>query len=247
VPNPEVLQTGPGHEQEDEHRRDHDHRGSHVGLQQDQGAHHGDHRCERQQELADVVDPSPPSGQERGRERDDRDLGELGGLDRHRAQPQPPGRPAGHGAHAGDEHHHEEQPREQQQRDAQALPRGVAHPRRDQEGQDADRRVHQLSPEEEEARAVVLVGADRGRREHHHQAQDEQGPRRHQQEPHRSIDRRPRPKATGWRPLVGPNHPKAGGPGGPAPRLSRGRRHTASSPFAARARAAEANRSPRSR
>ena len=99
-----------GREEHQEHAPADDQRGPEVPLEHHRTGDEGDDRCERKEEVPRPVEALPRARQDRRRRADRQQLRELGRLQRHRPQVDPPGRSVQGRAHAGVE-------REQQQRD----------------------------------------------------------------------------------------------------------------------------------
>src|SRR6266511_34922 len=169
----------------DEHRgRDHTEQDCRVEirLERHEGAvARGDHE-HRPQHAAPVPQLALPSGEQVGREQDDRELGELGRLEPPDADPEPAPRSGHMTPDPGYEHEDEEPARDHEERAHPAAPAPVVDAQGDREPQHAQERPDQLALEEVPRRAVAREREHRRSGQDHHDTDDIQDADRREQQ-----------------------------------------------------------------
>src|SRR5439155_464500 len=131
-------------------------------------------RERRQEPLPEVVERVPLPAQDRREVDDQRELRQLGRLERHRPEPDPSARPVDRLADGRDEHEDEQRDRYDQERQHEPLEPPVVHAERDPEARGAEQRQAELPLEEEVGVVEAVARDDRARRiDHHHTNREE--------------------------------------------------------------------------
>ena len=188
--------------------------GAEVGLQQDQHGRDGGNRQHRQHvdvpDLALAPRALGAFGDDERHPGADRQLGELGRLDRHPADHDPAARAVDRGSHR----QHEQQADQRGDVDHRGQdPHPAVVRGRDEDGEhEPDRDVDQVSAQEGQGVAAGERVLLRGRRPHEQRPEDEQGRGREQQRP---VDAGDASQAGLDAGDAGPARGPAGGPAGP--------------------------------
>ena len=168
----ELAQPQASDDQDRAHDQCEHHRGGHVGLSHHQEGDDTEDHEDGSQHAAPIVQLVGAPRHHVGRVDEERELGDLAGLEAPRAHAEPaPG--AEHvGADAGHEHEYQQRHADDQQWANEAAPLVVVDAGRDHERDDTEGRPHELTLEEVPRRAVAGERRDCRCREHHDEADD---------------------------------------------------------------------------